>query len=82
MKKHLLSMLILSISFILSCTKETIEDSALIQEESSGSIVQSDKANIFKGPQVNVGNGKARSWIKIDHSDKPIEMGIEFTPDA
>lgn len=83
MNKHLLSLLILSIALMFSCTKETNEHSTLLNEGSSkGNNAQLDQVNTFKGPQVSVGNGKARSWIKIDHSDKPIEMGIEFTPDA
>lgn len=83
MKKHLVSMLIVSIPFIFSCTKETNEHSTLLNEVNfKGNNAQIDHVNTFRGPQVTVGNGKARSFIKIDHSDKPIEIGIEFTPDA
>lgn len=42
----------------------------------------SEKTNTFHGPQVQVGNGKVRSWITINHDNHPVELGIEFTPGA
>lgn len=41
-----------------------------------------EKTNTFYGPQVTVGNGKIRSWIKINHDREPVELGIEMTPGA
>lgn len=41
-----------------------------------------DHINVFKGPEVQMGNGKARSWITITHSGVPMEIGIELTDEA
>jgi hypothetical protein len=41
-----------------------------------------EKDNTFYGPQVHVGDGKVRSWIKITHANEPLEIGIEMTPGA
>ena len=35
-------------------------------------------ANTFKGSPVQVGNGKVRSFISINHADQPIEIGLEI----
>lgn len=69
---------------IISCKKENSETIPIQNEESSAVSGKNtaEQFNIFKGPQVNVGNGKVRSWIKISHEEVPIEMGLEFTPDA
>ncbi|MGE5520641.1 MAG: DUF5602 domain-containing protein [Candidatus Dadabacteria bacterium] len=45
-------------------------------------VSASDKANTFYGPQVQIGNGKARSWIRISKSGEPEELGVELTPGA
>lgn len=41
-----------------------------------------DKLNIFKGPEVKYGLGKARSWISVNRDGFPVEIGIELTPKA
>lgn len=38
--------------------------------------------NIFKGPEVKMGNGMARSWITISHSGVPREIGVEMTDEV
>jgi len=84
MKKHVFLLLIITNLLLLSCNKEISESNPLNSEEFT-SVPKTDpgeQVNIFKGPQVNVGNGKVRSWIKINHLNVPIEMGFEFTPDA
>lgn len=43
---------------------------------------QADKINVFKGPQMELGAGKVRSWAAISHSGVPTELGLEFTPGA
>jgi hypothetical protein len=40
------------------------------------------KYNTFYGPQVQMGNGHARSWINISHDGKPLAIGIEMTDGA
>ncbi|MEJ7912434.1 MAG: hypothetical protein WKF70_04720 [Chitinophagaceae bacterium] len=43
---------------------------------------QPDKENTFYGPQVQMGNGKARSFTTITHSGVPKELGMEITKGA
>ena len=38
--------------------------------------------NTFYGPAVQLGNGHMRSWVNIDHSGKPIAIGVEMTGNA
>ena len=40
------------------------------------------KSNVFKGPVVQLGDGHARSWIRITHEGQPIEIGVELSDDA
>lgn len=69
---------------LTSCTKDskflqsTDETSAYKKSDSS----QENKYNVFKGPQVKLGNGHIRSWVKLTHNDVPLEIGLEFTPAA
>lgn len=64
-----------------SCTKETKEiDRLETPVESIGSKSnQADKFNTYHGPQVHIGNGKARSFFTISHTGVPHELGIEMT---
>ncbi len=41
-----------------------------------------EKFNTFKGPQVTVGNGNARSFVTISHAGVPHEIGVVFTDEA
>jgi hypothetical protein len=71
----------LCISFIMlsifsSCTKELGYENYNYGKENQ------DKINIFKGPEVQMGNGKVRSWISINHAGFPLEIGIEITDAA
>jgi hypothetical protein len=38
--------------------------------------------NTFYGPQVEIGSGKARSFVRINHENVPQEIGLELTPGA
>jgi hypothetical protein len=38
--------------------------------------------NTFYGPQVEIGSGKVRSFVRISHEDVPQEIGLELTPGA
>ncbi len=38
-----------------------------------------ENTNTFKGPVVEYGAGKARSWISVNKEGFPIEIGIELT---
>ncbi len=49
---------------IFSCSKQEIAELENIQK-STQELQKSnyEKLNVYKGPQVQLGNGKARSWI-------------------
>jgi hypothetical protein len=40
------------------------------------------KENTFKGPEIPVGEGYARTFATITHSGVPIEIGVMFTDEA
>jgi len=68
-----------------SCQKETTssELSSVPANTTAGKSVKSSvKTNTFKGPEVQMGSGKARSWITITHDDVPVEIGMEITAGA
>jgi len=44
--------------------------------------ISSLKYNTFYGPQVQMGDGRARSWINIFHDGRPLAIGIEMTDGA
>ena len=79
MSKKLLLMGLIIITF--SCNKEDdptlrrMEENDFFQAKKS-----TEKVNIFKGPEVQYGSGKARSWISINGEGLPVEIGIEITP--
>ncbi|MDQ6609374.1 MAG: DUF5602 domain-containing protein [Bacteroidota bacterium] len=67
-----------------ACKKEVVQqEQALTAIESvSAKANQAEKFNTFNGPEVQMGNGKARSWITISHTGVPSEIGIELTAGA
>lgn len=84
--KRLLSSLYLIIGFTLvlcSCQKEQSlqgnEDNTVFKVASLGNESQE---NTFKGPEVVVGNGYARSFVTITHEGEPQELGVMFTNEA
>lgn len=85
-KKSLLGKIVLlSFLFILvSCEKEDFTEvnnnktnSEELKADSKGNLI-----NVFKGPQVRLGNGMARSWISVNSNGFPQELGVEFTTGA
>lgn len=73
------------IMFISSCQKETTVIEPLNAEQLLSSSARSDQnvlSNTFKGPQVQMGAGHARSWISLTHTGVPLELGIEMTAQA
>ena len=64
-----------------SCTKEKkgVEEVEAPVESMGSKSNQADKFNTYYGPQVHIGNGKARSFFTISHTDVPQELGIEMT---
>jgi hypothetical protein len=84
MKKLLSPMAVIAGVFLwTSCQKDVGNElqpsSELNQTVESNSQL---KNNTFKGPQVPVGDGKARSFITISHTGVPQEIGLVFTDDA
>ena len=71
---------------MLSCSKEESVDSldAVSGEDLEAVLTKrsSDKLNVFKGPVVQYGAGKARSWISVNKDGFPVEIGIELTEDV
>jgi len=78
-------LLALSLSLFISCKKEIKSFPA--QEENTSFALASkadadSKYNTFKGPEVEVGNGYARSFVTISHTGVPQEIGVSFTDEA
>lgn len=64
-------------------------DATIVMPEATGIATtesahknSSSKYNTFYGPQVQMGNGHARSWINITHDGKPLAIGVEMTDGA
>ena len=68
---------------LFACQKDVADDdqnnilSPVAQKASAAT-----KINTFKGPQVTVADGKARSWISVNHEGMPIEIGVEISAKA
>lgn len=73
-----------SLFFLFSCSQDEMVNNDL-QESTPLSFtakMSSKKLNVFRGPQVDLGYGKVRSWISMDSNGLPSEVGIEITPEA
>lgn len=70
--------------FVSSCSDDTTMDNT--QDVSKKTFLANEnslqKFNVFKGPQVSLGDGKVRSWASIRKDGFPLEIGIEFTAEA
>lgn len=63
-----------------SCSKQDTTDTTPGPVAALGTT--STQVNSFYGPQVHMGDGKARSFISIDKSGIPQEIGVELTAGA
>jgi hypothetical protein len=73
------AILLSSVLLATSCQKETITtEETGVQSLSANAAT----ANVFKGPVVQIGDGHARSWIRISHDGRPEEIGVELTDAA
>lgn len=72
----------LPLLILLSCQKEF--GGRVSGKIISESIITSEtnKVNTFYGNEVQMGNGKARSWITIDKDNVPLALGVEMTADV
>src|SRR4030095_16414973 len=77
--KKLSIYLTLVIAFVyVSCQKE--RGSIQKSHEEIVSSISKPVSNTFYGPQVQIGDGHLRSWIRISPENVPEEIGIEMTP--
>lgn len=66
--------------FLTACKKEVATTAVSpFNELASTSLFKENKTKIFKGPEVNMGNGKARSVLILDQMDKPLSLTIEMS---
>jgi hypothetical protein len=78
-----LALLFFSSVLLFSCKKDlTSERQETMGSGKDKSDKQELKLNTFYGPQVSMGDGKARSFVTISHSGVPEKIGIEMTDDA
>lgn len=70
--------------FLFSCSQEAFVSSDALQSTtpSFSAKIKANKLNLFKGPEVALGDGKVRSWISLDSDGNPNEIGIEITKEA
>lgn len=87
MKRQFLGRLLLcfsATSFLLSCQKDMSNKNEL-QLSSSNERSKTDQAqkyNTFYGHQVQLGDGKVRTFVTISRTGVPAEIGIEMTEGA
>jgi len=80
--KWLLPLSLVLCTFI-SCQKEhTLKEEVTDTTIASKSANQDTKYNTFKGPEVQVGNGYARTFITRSHTGVPQELGVILTDEA
>lgn len=72
-----------TIVLLFSCQKEQLGKETNDELQSlSAKADQTTKYNTFKGEEVPMGTGYARSWITLSHTNVPLEIGIEMTEAA
>lgn len=77
-----------SAAFLFSCQKEVARTPLTTLDDPGQSLMKSAKAdpsnkyNTFNGPEVQMGDGMARSWVVLSHTGVPQELGIELTAGA
>jgi hypothetical protein len=86
MKKHFYpagSILFLGL-LLFSCQKDSLDkkSSVLNDQSLAGKSGDASKSNTFYGPQVQLGNGKVRTFTRINHAGNPEEIGVEITEGA
>tara|TARA_R110002051_G_scaffold30519_2_gene70656 strand:- start:1894 stop:2718 length:825 start_codon:yes stop_codon:yes gene_type:complete len=65
---------------VMGCSKEGLEEIPSQSYTTKAKLEKSrTKTNTFYGPQVKLGQGHVRSWIRIAHSGIPEEIGIEMS---
>ena len=87
MRRQFISRILLCSSIILllaSCQKDlaTKEKLKLGSSNEVSKAKSSTKFNTFYGHQVQLGDGKVRTFVTISHAGVPVEIGIVMTEDA
>ncbi|MEO6348686.1 MAG: hypothetical protein ABIO60_12335 [Aquaticitalea sp.] len=78
----LLTALLLLI-FCFNCAKEPLDKEPSNTINNDGILLNKKiHSNTFYGPNVKLGNGKIRSWIRINSDNVPEEIGVEMTSGA
>ncbi len=65
-------------ALMVSCNKQPLQQDAVMEDGQSLSS-ELRGCNTFYGPQVHIGNGKGRTFILLEKTGRPLEMGIEMT---
>jgi hypothetical protein len=77
-------MFLCTVFLLYSCNQDELTN-VEVQSNSTYSLtgkISTTKFNVFKGPEVTVGYGKARSWISLNSEGFPMEIGIEINQKA
>ncbi len=86
MKKKIQFAVLLFVSvafFNISCKKDQgLKNETFENTVANSSAGQETKYNTFKGDEIEVGNGYARTFITQSHTGVPQELGIVFTHEA
>ena len=81
--KRTLTLAILISALSCSNTEEPVVNETLNNDIAKSVLkLKDDKTNVFKGPEVQYGSGKARSLIRLDKEGFPLEIAIELTPEV
>ena len=73
----------LCLILIISCQKEQYPKKETFKTSVANSFADKEtKYNTFKGDEIEVGNGYARTFITQSHTGVPQELGIVFTDEA
>jgi hypothetical protein len=73
---------ILPVLFLFSCQKEVAVNQPTGLSSAQTAAKTDDQENTFYGPQVQVGDGKMRSFATLTHDGVPVTIGIEITDSA
>lgn len=89
---YLCALVILTGTLFSSCSK-TDENEQFLDDQNSRNFSNEtlevkypekdkEKLNVFKGPEVQLGEGKARSFVSVDADGFPVEIGLVMTKEV
>lgn len=70
--------------FLLSCQKDISNRNSFkdIPAKENKKAHQSEKTNTYYGPQMQLGDGRVRTFFTVTHANVPTEIGLELTAGA